>query len=441
MVPALAALGGSTGLKLPSIGDLPAVLALSVYAVLPILRGVVLGIRGIEPSVREAAEAVGMTNAQRLRMVELPLAAPHIVGGLRTATVWTVGMATLATPVGGRSLGELIFGGLQTRHYDDVLRGCAAAALLAIALDALLYAAEAGARLRKRSLRDPALSLLAALVVWAGGTTAFTAIHHDTRPLKVGAKSYTEQQILGAILTEKLKSAHTPSEVLPSLGSSVVFDALANGEVDVYVEYTGTIWTTFMKQTDVPHDPSELRREVEAWLAKEKNVKIAATLGFEDAYALMVRSAVPAFKISDLGQSSSRVLGTDYEFLSRPEWTALEESYGLRFKDARPMDPSLLYDAVANGEVDVGTGFSSDARIEALNLRVLQDDKHAIPPYDAVVLVRTDFEKQHPEAYAALSALEGSIDVSEMRSMNLEVDRDKRSPTEVAREHLDRARK
>jgi osmoprotectant transport system permease protein len=437
MVPALALLGSRLGVHVPSIGDLPAVLALSVYAVLPILRGLVLGISSIDRAIVEAADAVGMTSRERLRMVELPLSVPHIVGGLRTATVWTVGMATLATPVGGRSLGELIFGGLQTRHYDEVLRGCGGAAALALGLDILLRAAESGARARKRSIRDGALGALGLLVVWAIGATAYGAIGDSARPLRVGAKSFTEQKILGEVLGRTLEKRHEKTEVVTSLGSSVAFDALAGGEIDVYVEYTGTVWTTFMHRTDVPADRTELRRDVEAWLTKEKGIVVVASLGFEDAYALMVRRANPAQRISDLGAADSQTLGADYEFLSRPEWAALQSSYGIRFKDRRPMDPSLLYDAVANGSIDVGTGFSSDARIDALGLKVLEDDKNAIPPYDAVILARSSFEKEHPDAYRALAALDGAIDVEKMRAMNLAVDRDHRDAGEVAGKFVD----
>ncbi len=436
MVPALAALGAWLHVRIPSIGALPAVLALSVYAVLPILRGVVLGISGIDPAMREAADAVGMTPRQRLRLVEIPLALPHIVGGLRTATVWTVGMATLATPVGGRSLGELIFGGLQTRHHGEVLVGCVAAACLAIALDLLLRTAEVGARTRRRALRDPSLGALGLMAAWAVVVSGMDVASAADRPARVGAKSFTEQRILGEVLAGTLEANDLHTETVPSLGTTVAFDALAGGELDAYVEYTGTVWTTLMGHTDVPADRASLRREVEAWLLKEKHVVVAASLGFENTYALVVRGAEPSRTISALGPADGMVLGNDYEFLSRPEWTALQKSYGLRFKDRRPMDPSLLYEAVSTGSVDVAVGFSSDARIEALGLRVLEDDKGAIPPYDAIIIVRDTFASEHPKAFAALRALDGAIDVGMMRGMNLAVDRDQRSPKDVATELL-----
>lgn len=429
MVPALAALGHVLGARVPSIGELPAVLALSAYAVLPILRGVVLGISGLDPAVIEAAEAVGMTARQRRVLVEVPLALPHIVGGARTAIVWTVGMATLATPVGARSLGELIFGGLQTRHYDEVLVGCVASAVLAIALDGLVRAAEV--RARRRGMNGP-LIVLGALAVWAVVATAAGAVHGQ-RPIRVGAKPFTEQRVLGALLEQTIEKTGAKAVVLPSLGTNVAFDALVSGEIDTYVEYTGTIWTALMGRTDVPSNRATIRQEVERWLQQQHGVTIVATLGFENTYALVVRASQPYTRISDLGTASTLVLATDYELPSRPEWQALRKIYGLHFAEQHPMDPSLLYEAVANGAADVATGYSTDARIGELDLKALVDDHGAIPPYDAVVLVRKSFEADHPAIVAALHALDGSVDAAHMRAASAAVDASRESPATAVR--------
>jgi osmoprotectant transport system permease protein len=432
MVPALVALGAFFHARVPSIGELPAVLALSVYAVLPLLRGAVLGIAGVDRAVVEAADAVGMTKRQRLVLVEIPIAMPHLVGGLRTATVWTVGTATLATPIGARSLGELIFGGLQTRHYDEVLAGCVGSALLAIALDSLLRLAESSAR-RSRPTRNPALGVLVAMMLWAVGSTAFSASgRDDARTVRIGAKTFTEQRVLAAALAATVTAQGETPKISASLGTTVAFDALVHGDLDMYVEYTGTIWTTLMGNKDAPHDRAAMNAAVVAWLEREKGVAIAATLGFENAYALVVRDASGDRRISDLGAADREVLGTDYEFLSRPEWGALKDTYGLRFKDRKPMDPSLLYDALANGSIDVATGFTTDARIDSLKLRPLVDDRGAIPPYDAVVLTTIAFARAHPTIVAALKKLDGTIDAKTMRAASAKVDRDGESPAQAA---------
>jgi osmoprotectant transport system permease protein len=432
MVPALAALGATLALPLPSIGELPAVLALSVYALLPIVRGALLGIAGIDRAVLAAAEAVGMTRMQRLRLVELPLATPHLVGGLRTATVWTVGMATLATPVGARSLGELIFAGLQTRHHAEILVGCAAAAALALGLDALLAVVERRSR-EGGPVRVAALSALAALLVWAPvHTVATTWGGGGPTPIRIGAKGFTEQRVLAALLATTVRSRGRTPRVLPSLGTTVAFDALRTGELDLYVEYTGTVWTTLMHREDLPADRADLRREVEAWLAREHGVRVVSALGFENSYALVVPASSPARRISDLGSASALVIATDYELPARPEWAALARTYALAFRDRRSMDPSLLYDAVASGAVDVASGFSTDPRITALGLRALEDDRGAIPPYDAIVLARSTFLAAHPDLEAALVSLEGTVDAEAMRAASLAVDRDHVSPEDAA---------
>jgi osmoprotectant transport system permease protein len=432
MVPALVALGAFLHSRIPSIGELPAVLALSVYAVLPLLRGAVLGISGVDRAVVEAADAVGMTKRQRLRLVELPLAMPHLVGGLRTATVWTVGTATLATPIGARSLGELIFSGLQTRHYDEVLAGCVGSAVLAIALDSLLRLAESSAR-KSRPTRNPALGALVAMMLWAIGSTAFSAsASNDTHAVRIGAKTFTEQRVLAAALAATMTAQGERPTISASLGTTVAFDALVHGDLEMYVEYTGTIWTTLMGKKDAPLDRAAMNADVVTWLEREKGVAIAATLGFENAYALVVRDASGDRRISDLGAADGEVLGTDYEFLSRPEWAALKESYGLRFKDRRPMDPSLLYDALANGSIDVATGYTTDARIDSLKLRPLVDDRGAIPPYDAVVLTTIEWARAHPTLIAALKKLDGTIDAKAMRAASASVDRDGATPAQAA---------
>jgi osmoprotectant transport system permease protein len=433
MVPALAALGAALHAPVPAIGELPAVLALSIYAVLPVLRGCVLGLTTVDPAAVEAADAVGMTRGQRLRKVEIPLALPHVMGGLRTATVWTVGTATLATPVGATSLGELIFGGLQTRRYHDVLVGCVASAALAITLDGLLRLAES--RASSRPGRAVALGALAALVAWAVIDTAARALTSDAEAVRIGAKPFTEQRVLAAVLARVVERKGAHAEVKTSLGTTVAFDALVHGELDLYVEYVGTVWTTMMGRTDMPRDGGAVRAQVDAWLGTH-GVAVAARLGFENAYALVVRADTPYRRVSDLGAGEALSLAADYEFLSRPEWASLQSVYGVRFRSRRPMDPSLLYQAVATGAVDVATGYTTDARIETLHLRALADDRHAIPPYDALVLGSAAFLRAHPSIAAALRALDGTIDDAKMRAASALVDRDGKAP-EVAAMALD----
>lgn len=443
MVPAIAVLGTWTsralGFSLPSIGFLPAAIALTLYSALPILRNTVTGIAGVDPVLIEAARGVGMTGGQRLRLVELPLAMPVIVAGLRTSTVWVVGVAMLATPVGATSLGNYVFSGLQTRNFTAILVGCVAAAGLSLVLDVLIHAIETGLAQRRRAwVIAPSLGLAALALGCVIGAVADRTGARDG-VVRIGSKTFTEQYILSEILAARIRGeTGRPARAVQSLGSTVAFDALRHGEIDLYVDYSGTIWATILKREDPRVDRARVLEEVKRHLAREDGVTMLGSLGFENAYVLAMRGAEARREglrsITDLAAAAPRLrIGGDYEFFARPEWRALERVYGLRFKDRRSMDASLMYQAVAAGEVDVISAFSTDGRIEAFDLATLEDDRGAIPPYDAILLLRPGLEREMPEVVRALRGLLGAIDVKTMRRMNREVDTGGASAREVAR--------
>ena len=432
MVPVLAAL------DLQSIGFLPAIVGLTLYGVLPVLRNTVTGIAGVDPAFKEAAQGVGMTPRQQLLLVELPLAMPVIVAGIRTATVWVVGIATLSTPVGATSLGNYIFSGLQTRNYIAILVGCVAAAGLALLLDGLVRAVEVGLARRRRGRLAVAIGTVVLLYAYAGITFAAPWFGERERPVVIGAKTFTEQYILSSVLAHWIEH-HTgrPTTLVQSLGSIVAFDALDAGEIDVYVDYTGTIWANEMGRGDESAARGAVHDAVRRFLAARHDVTLAATLGFENAYALAVRAAdaerLGLAAVSDLAPHAPRlVIGGDYEFFARPEWDSIRVAYALEFADRRTMDPTLMYQAAAGGDVDVISAFSSDGRIAAYDLRVLDDDRDAIPPYDAVVLAGARLAADAPDVLEALAHLDGAIDADRMRAMNLRVDEQGEAPAAVA---------
>jgi osmoprotectant transport system substrate-binding protein/osmoprotectant transport system permease protein len=447
MVPLLAGLGtilhgplAALGLELRGIGKTPALVALTLYGMLPILRNTVTGLAGVDPAVREAARGVGMTPRQQLLRVELPLALPVIVAGVRTAAVWIVGTATLSTPVGATSLGNFIFSGLQTRNTAAVLVGCAAAAGLALVLDQLILLLEVGLRRRRRgtiALACAALLLLG--VASAIGPGAAVGV----RPVTIGAKTFTEQYVLAEIVALRIRrETGLPVRVLESLGSTVAFDALRTGAIDLYVDYSWTLWATVMKRGDPPRERGRVRDEVARFLREEHGIAVAAALGFENAYALGMRAErareLGISRIAELAEVAPTLeIGGDYEFFQRPEWAALERGYGLAFRAERSMDPALMIEALVQGEVDVLSAFSTDGRLAANDVRLLEDDLGVIPPYDALLLVGPRLQAGVPEAAAALAALDGAIDAPTMQRMNLAVDRDGVSPAEVARRFLD----
>ena len=425
MVPVLAAL------SLPSIGLLPALIGLSAYSVLPILRNTVTGIRGVDPATIEAARGVGMSEAERLRLVELPLASPVIVAGVRTASVWVVGTATLSTPVGAPSLGNYIFAGLQTRNDAAVLLGCVAAAVLALSLDGFIRLFEWSLSERRLGLRRGLLATVGvayALVVLGPLVERLRAPEGEAR-IVIGTKPFTEQYILGEVLRAEIAELEGyESEVLSSLGSKVAFDALVAGEVDVYIDYSGTLWTNvYSGSVERESEREVILAELERWLAAEHDIVVVAALGFENAYALAVPNALALrHDLDSIADLTPRAPGWsiagDYEFFSRPEWQALRASYGLEFEDTRSMDAALMYEAVRGGEVEVLSAYSTDGRIPAYDLRVLTDPRGAIPPYDALILVHGQTARARPELVEALARLDHSISREQMQGANMAVD-------------------
>jgi osmoprotectant transport system permease protein len=441
MVPLLAASHG-LGVGLSAFGFAPAAIALTLYALLPIMRNAITGLGGVDASVVEAARGMGMDRGQLLRRVELPLAAPVIAAGLRTASVWTVGAATLATPIGQPCLGNYIFAGLQTRNWPMLLLGVIGAAGLALVLDAILAAAERAVSRRPRGrLAVPGGALLALIVIVLGvlprlpttseragarTSAAADAPAAAVTHVRVGAKNFTEQYILAEVLRARLEARGLSVDVVESLGSNVVFEALRHGDLDAYVEYSGTLWTTQLGR-DRGAPRWQILSEVEGYVA-HAGVRSLGPLGFQNAYALAVRRDVATrlglHALGDLAPHAQKLsLGADYEFLSRREWAAVRTAYDLQFGRTASFDPALLYEAAARGEVDVISAFSSDGRIAAFDLVVLDDPAAALPSYDAMILLGPHV-RDDPRVVCALAPLRDALSVDLVRRANLQVDHD-----------------
>jgi osmoprotectant transport system permease protein len=405
------------GFGFSAFGFLPAVLALALYSMLPVLRNTITGLQGVEPAIIEAAQGVGMTPRQSLFMVELPLALPVMMAGIRTAAVWVIGTATLSTPIGQTSLGNYIFAGLQTQNWVFVLFGCLAAAVLALAVDQLLALIETGLRQRSRLRIILGGVGVAALVA----ATLVPSLARSQSSYIVGAKTFTEQYVLSALIAQRLRAAGLPANSREGLGSNVIFDALASDDIDVYVDYSGTLWANQFHHSEIKPRETVLG-ELKTTLAKQ-NITLLGELGFENAYALVM----PKKRAEQLGIRSIADLAThaagmsmaaDYEFFSRPEWTGLQKAYGLGFRAQRQMQPDFMYAAVAAGEVDVIAGYTSDGLIAKYDLVVLDDSRHAIPPYDAILLLAP--KRAGDQALrTALQPLLGKIDIAAMREANL----------------------
>lgn len=434
-----------------TIGWMPTLVALILYSVLPMLRNTITGLQSIDPSIIEAADGVGMSRRQALFLVQLPLAAPTIVAGVRTASVWVVGAATIAQPVGATSLGNYIFVGLQTLNWVSLLFGCVFAALLALLLDALLHGLELAVERRSRRLGASvgagliflAFSpiLLAQLDRSTSSVVRFGARGKETQQdvkFVVGGKAFTEQYILADVIRDRLEREGLEIDVRDGMGSATTFRALETNEIDCYVDYTGTIWTNYMGRSEI-QSPVEMLIDVAAHLKSESGIICLGPLGFSNDYAFAMKRAHAerdgVHDLHDLARHSQRLTaGTDIEFFDRPEWTAVNQTYGLEFAKKTTMDPTLMYGAIDSGQLDVVIAFNTDSRIASYDLSVIEDPEYALPPYDAVLLVSKRMA-QNRAAMRALRPLIQSITSGEMRVANGMVDVDGQ-PVSAASEFL-----
>lgn len=416
-----------------ALGFLPSLLALTLYSMLPIVRNGVTGLLNLDPAVLEAARGVGMTPRQSLLRVELPLAMPVIMAGIRTAAVWVIGTATLSTPVGQTSLGNYIFSGLQIENWVSVLFGCVSAVVLALIADQLLALVENGVATRRKGRVLLGVVLLGVGVIAA----VLPTLGSGRSAYVIGAKSFSEQYILSALMARRVTEEGLSATRRVGLGSVIAFRALANDDIDAYVDYSGTVWANILGRTDMP-SREQMLEELTRELRDKYGVTLLGALGFENAYALAMRrdkaDALGIRTIADLaGHSAQLRLGADFEFLARPEWAALRERYGLAFRERRQYQSTFMYRAVASGEVDVISAFSSDGRIAAYDLVVLEDPKQVILPYDAIVLLSPK-RAADADLRRALEPLVGAISIERMREANQMVDRDedKLTPAQAA---------
>lgn len=264
-----------------------------------------------------------------------------------------------------------------------------------------------------------------------------------TKPtVKVGSKDFTEQLIVNEMAAALLEDAGYPVQRKLNLGgSAVVHQAVVSGDVDMYVEYTGTGLTAILK-LPVQTDPQKVFDTVKQGYETQFKSTWLKPWGFNDTYALAMRqdqaTQLGIKSISDLkSKADTLTLGATQEFITRPDGLpGLQTTYGVKFKDSKGMDPGIMYQAVDSKQVDVISGFSTDGRIPAQNLTVLADDKQFFPPYFAAPVVRQDLLAKDPAIADVLNKMSGKLDDKTMASLNLQVDKDKKEPGDVAKSWL-----
>lgn len=428
-------------------GKAPAIIALTVYGLLPILRNTYIGIRGVDKATVEAGVGMGMTSRQVLFMIELPLSLGVIMAGVRTATVLIVGVATIAGLIGAGGLGDLIFRGLQTYNSGLILAGAIPSALLAIVLDSILKKVEGLAqpgklsRKAKKNIGRVAIAVIAAVVLVFGITSFTGGGTKDT--ITITGKNYTEQEIMVFVLGNLIKEKTDLNVEYESFlgGSSLAFEGILQGSYDVYVEYTGTGLMNYLKE-DAINDPDEAYDYVKKVFQDKYDLVWLDPIGFNNTYTLSVRQEFAdkynLEKMSDLERvADTMTLGTEPEFQERKDgYPGFQELYGFSFGDAKTMDTGIMYSAIKSGDVDVIDAFGTDGRIPAFNLKVLEDDKQLFPPYYAAPLIRQDVLDKHPELEDVLNMLSGLIDDEKMQAMNARVDIDKEQYETVAIDFL-----
>lgn len=432
---------------LHKIGALPAIIALTLYALLPIVRNTVTGLQGVSPQVLEAAQGIGMTRLQEMRMVRLPLALPVIMAGIRTAAVMGVGIATLSAFIGAGGLGQFINQGLAQADTRLILLGAIPAAILALLVDQTIAAAQwaidprRGGRIRstRKNVLLGAVVILP-VILFGGGVAGYVRNRPD---VIIGSKNFTEQILLGEMLAQLVEDQTdlTVDRRFCLGGTMICHGAMVHGEIDLYVEYTGTGLMTVLHR-DAISDPQKVYRIVSDEYQRQFGLQWCKPLGFNNGYALTMRRQ-DALRhgcktISDLHDLASQLrIGFTAEFAQRPDgYQGLKKAYGFEFGEVRGLDPGLMYDAIAIGEVDVIPAFTTDGRIVAYDLVMLVDDRQFFPPYFAAPVVRIETLNRHPELRKVLDLLAGKLDDATMQRLNFAVDHNKRSPAEVARQFL-----
>ncbi len=433
------------------IGVKPALLALTLYALLPIVRNTYTGLSNLSPAVLGAADGLGFTRWQRLWLVEIPLALPVILAGIRTAAVIGVGIATLSAFIGAGGLGDFINRGLALNNTRLVLLGAVPAALLALFVDFALGLLEDWLKPGRKPMAlrwQTAVFASLLVVLFVGGVWAnrvgTEAKGKEAGVIRIGTKNFTEQLILGELMAQLIE-VHTDLRVERkfNLGGTVIcHQALVRGDIDLYPEYTGTALTAILKRETVT-DPEEVLRIVRQAYREKFRCEWLEPFGFNNTYAIAVRKQDAQRygwrKISDLRPMAHKLrAGFTSEFRERPDgYPGLQKAYGFSFGRVVDMDPALMYQALARGKVDVICAFATDGRIPAYDLVTLEDDRLFFPPYHAAPVIRTEVLKSHPVVGDVLRWLAGKLDDETMQQLNYMVDEGKKSPREVARQFLE----
>jgi len=438
-IPSLALLG----LLIPlfGIGKVPAIIALVVYALLPILRNTYTGINEVEPSLKEAAMAMGMNTGKRLLKVELPLAMPVIMAGIRTAMVLIVGTATLAALIGAGGLGDIILLGIDRNNTSLLLLGAIPAAILALVFDFLLKKLEF-LSFRKTMTALSIISILALFMI------VFPLLNNtDKEEIVIAGKLGAEPEIL--INMYKLlieQETDLKVQLKPGLGkTSFVFNALKSGSIDIYPEFTGTAISEFLKEEAVNNNQKDVYNQAKEGMMKQFEMVMLSPMKYNNTYTLAVsKEMAEAYHLQTISElkpiEESIKAGFTLEFNDREDgYIGIQKRYGITLSNITTMEPKLRYQAIQSGNIDLLDAYSTDSEIRQYNLQVLADDKELFPPYQGAPLLRKETVEKYPDIEKALNKLADHITDDEMREMNYQVNVEGEKIADVARDYLIKA--
>lgn len=427
------------------VGNATAVIALTVYALLPMVRNTYTGLTNVEPAITEAAKGMGSTRVQILFRVRLPLALPVIMSGIRGMVTMTIALAGIASFIGAGGLGVAIYRGITTNNAAMTMAGSLLIAVLALAVDFLLGFVERRMKLRGRKAKEQnriliiaaAVAALAVLITFLFRPQGKETIHIATKPM-------TEQYILGEML-DILIEQDTDLEVEITQGvgggTSNIQPAMESGEFDIYPEYTGTGWNMVLKREDIyTEDQFELMRQE---YQDQYDMDWTGMYGFNNTYGLVVRREIAEKydlkTYSDLqAVSGDLTLGAEYDFFEREDgYDALCSTYGLNFRQTMDLDIGLKYQALEQGQIDVMVIFTTDGQLSVADAVVLEDDKDFYPSYLCGNVVRMDVLEEHPELNSVFEKVTGILTDTDMARMNYAVETEGEEPRDVAAEFLE----
>lgn len=440
-IPSLAIFGFLISVPLlGGIGKIPAIVALTLYALLPLIRNTYIGINSVDAAIREAGKGMGMTDSQLLFQVEIPLAVGVILAGVRVATVISVGIATIAAAIGGGGLGVFIFRGISTVNNQLILAGAIPSAFIALGADLGLGWLEK--RLTQQT--EKKVKVNRKFAVYCGMVTLLIMgligfAYRQTPPtIIIGSKNFTEQFILGELLAQQIEN-NTKLKVDRRFnlgGTFISHEAVKSGKIDGYVEYTGTALTAVLKEKPIT-SPQLVYDKVKQEYDQKFKLAVMQPLGFNNTFAMIIRSEdAKRLQVKTLTEAAKYTpqmqAGFGYEFLERQDgYPGLSKTYNIKFANIKQMELGLMYQALKDKKVDFIAASATDGLIPVLNLVILEDDKKYFPPYEAVPVFNQATLEKYPELREAINELAGLISTEEMQKMNYQVDNQSRPVEQV----------